>query len=87
MATPACGSPRPDGPAAVTIANRIAGPNGGWYTDAEIEVFPRAEYTEHAHPGDFTCMVIDRRRVPQIWLDRQCELHLPRRRAPHPPER
>ena len=67
----------PDAPAAVTIANRFVGPMGGWRVgpDVELEVFPRADYPDHADPGDFTRMVIDHQ-VPDAWLDKQPDLRL-----------
>ena len=46
--------------AAAKRANERIGPYGGWRTDVELEVFPRAEYPERAEPQDYTRSVIDR---------------------------
>ena len=37
-----------------------SGPLGGWRTDVELDVFPRAEHPERAEPQDYTRSVIDR---------------------------
>ena len=47
--------------AAAKCANERVGPLGGWRTDVDLEVFPRAEYPERAEPQDYTRSVIDRR--------------------------
>ena len=50
-------------PTAATAANRAnehVGPLGGWRTDVDLEVFPRAEYAERGEPEDYTRSVIDR---------------------------
>ena len=50
----------PSAAAAVKRANERVGPLGGWRTDVDLEVFPRAEYPERAEPQDYTRSVIDR---------------------------
>ena len=51
-------APTPE--AAVETAARKVGRMGGWRVgpEAEQEVFPRAEYRDHAQPGDYTRSVI-----------------------------
>ena len=51
-------APTPD--AAVETAARKVGHMGGWRVGPEVEqeVFPRAEYRDHAQPGDYTRSVI-----------------------------
>ena len=46
--------------AAAKRANEHVGPLGGWRTDVDLEVFPRAEYPERGEPEDYTRSVIDR---------------------------
>ena len=50
----------PTAEAAVETAARRVGHMGGWKTgpDVEQEVFARAEYPDHAQPGDYTRSVI-----------------------------
>ena len=50
----------PTAAAAVKRANERVGPLGGWRTDVDLEVFPRAEYPERAEPEDYTRSVVDR---------------------------
>ena len=50
----------PTAAAAAKCANERVGPLGGWRTDVDLEVFPRAEYPERAEPQDYTRSVIDR---------------------------
>ena len=50
----------PTAAAAAKRAKKRIGPYGGWRTDVELEVFPRAEYPERAEPQDYTRSVIDR---------------------------
>ena len=50
----------PTAAAAAKRANERIGPLGGWTTDIELEVFPRAEYPERAEPQDYTRSVIHR---------------------------
>ena len=59
----------PDAHAAVTIANHLVGPKGGWRVgpDVELEVFLRSEYPKHCDARDFTRTVIDRP-VRREWL-------------------
>ena len=60
----------PDADAAVTIANHLVGPMGGWRVgpDVELEVFLRSEYPKHCDARDFTRTVIDRP-VRREWLE------------------
>ena len=76
----------PHATAAVVIANRLVGPLGSWRVapDADLKVFPRAEYGERSDPGEFTRMVIDRP-VRQAWLDKTLPPH--GRRPPPTPAR
>ena len=62
----------PDAHAAVTIANHLVGPMGGWRVgrDVELEVFLRSEYPKHGDRGDFTRTVIDRP-VRREWLEKR----------------
>ena len=64
----------PDARAAVTIANHLVGPMGGWRVgpDVDLEVFLRAEYHTRWDPGDFTRSVIDRP-VRRDWLAKRLE--------------
>ena len=50
----------PTAEAAAETAARRVGHMGGWKTgpDVEQEVFARAEYPDHARPGDYTRSVI-----------------------------
>ena len=62
----------PDAHAAVTIANHLVGPMGGWRVgpDVELDVFLRSEYHMHCDARDFTCAVIDRP-VRRAWLEKR----------------
>ena len=68
----------PDAHAAVTIANHLVGPMGGWRVgpDVELEVFLRSEYHMHCGARDFTRPVIDRP-VRREWLEKRLEIHVP----------
>ena len=50
----------PSAEAAVDTAAKRLGHMGGWQTgpDVDQEIFPAAEYREHARPGDYTRSVI-----------------------------
>ena len=50
----------PAAAAAAKRANERVGPLGGWRTDVDLEVFPRAEYAERGEPQDYTRSVIER---------------------------
>ena len=50
----------PSAEVAVKFVTERVGPMGGWRTGpgVEQEVLPRAKYSEHAMPGDYTRSVI-----------------------------
>ena len=62
----------PDARAAVTIANHLVGPMGGWRVgpDVELDVFLRSEYHMHCDRQDFTRTIIDRP-VRREWLEKR----------------